>query len=53
LIGVERVGLICVWGINKACVFGVSSWATLIRESSFLCDGTTWLRSSTVLRTER
>jgi hypothetical protein len=30
--------------------FRVPSWATLIRESSFLRDGTNWLQSSTVLR---
>jgi hypothetical protein len=28
-----------------------TSWATLIHESSFLCDGTTWLLSSTVVIT--
>jgi hypothetical protein len=32
--------------------FEVPSWATLIRESLFLCDGMTWLCSSTVVITE-
>jgi hypothetical protein len=32
--------------------FGVPNWATLIRESLFLHDGTTWLWSSTIVRTE-
>jgi hypothetical protein len=36
------------WGV----CFGVPSWATLIRESPFLRDGTTWLWSSTTVRTE-
>jgi hypothetical protein len=31
--------------------FRVPSWATLIRKSPFLHDGTTWLWSSTVVRT--
>jgi hypothetical protein len=48
---VEWVGLICAWGTNKACVFGVPSWATMIHESSFLRDSTTWLWSSTIVRT--
>jgi hypothetical protein len=48
---VEWVGLACAWGISEACVFLVPSWATLIRESMFLCDGITWLWSSTVVRT--
>jgi hypothetical protein len=32
--------------------FRVPSWATLIYESSFLRNGTTWLWSSTVVRTK-
>jgi hypothetical protein len=48
---VERVGLICARGIEEVCVFWIPSWATLIRESLFLRDGTTWLRSSTVVIT--
>jgi hypothetical protein len=51
LTGVERVGLACTWDTSEACVFGVPSRATLIHESSFLRDGTTWLWSSTVVRT--
>ena len=31
--------------------FEVPSWATLIRESPFLRDGTTWLCSGTVVKT--
>jgi hypothetical protein len=38
---VEWVGIVCAWGTSEACVFGVTSWATVIRESSFLRDGTT------------
>jgi hypothetical protein len=49
--GVEWVGLVCAWGTSEACVFGVPNWATLIRELPFLRDGTTWLWSSTVIRT--
>jgi hypothetical protein len=33
------------------CFFGVPSWVTLIRESSFLRDSTTWLLSSIVVIT--
>jgi hypothetical protein len=51
--GVEWVSLVYAWGTSKTCVFGVPSWATLIRESPFLRDGTTWLLYSTVVRTER
>jgi hypothetical protein len=44
LTGVERVGLPCAWGTSEVCVFfEVPSWATLIRKSPFLRDGTTWL----------
>jgi hypothetical protein len=39
--GVEWVGIVCVWGTSETCVFGVPSWATVIRESSFLHDGMT------------
>ena len=35
------------WGV----CFGVPSWDTLIHESLFLRDGTTWLWFSTVVRT--
>jgi hypothetical protein len=48
---VKRVGLACAWGTSETCVFGVPSWTILIHESLFLRDGTTWLWSSTVLRT--
>jgi hypothetical protein len=43
LLGVKRVGLACAQGTSEACIFGVPSWAILIHESLFLCDGTTWL----------
>jgi len=36
------------WGM----CFRVPSWDTLVHESSFLWDGTTWLWSSTIVRTE-
>jgi hypothetical protein len=49
--GVERVGLVCARDTDEVCVFRVPSWATLIRESSFLRDGMTWLWSSTLVRT--
>jgi hypothetical protein len=39
--GVERVGLVCTRGTDKACVFWDTQLDTLICESSFLCDGTT------------
>jgi hypothetical protein len=48
---VEWVGLVCAWGTNEACIFRAPSWAILIRESPFIRDGTTWLWSSTVVRT--
>jgi hypothetical protein len=35
----------------RRVLFGVPSWATLIRESPFLRDGTTWLLFSTVVIT--
>jgi hypothetical protein len=38
--GVERVGLICARGTDEACVFRGTQLGTLIRESSFLRDGT-------------
>jgi hypothetical protein len=38
-------------GYNRGVCFGVPSWDTLIHESSFLRDGTTWLWSSNVVRT--
>jgi hypothetical protein len=38
-------------GYKRDVCFGVPSWDTLIRESPFLRDGTTWLWSSTVVRT--
>ena len=37
------------WGMY----FGVPSWDTLVHELLFPWDGTTWLWSSTVVRTER
>jgi hypothetical protein len=49
---VERVGLVCVRGIDEACVFWGTQLGTLIRKSPFLCNGTTWLLSSTVVITE-
>ena len=49
--GVEWVGLVCAWGTSGACVLGVPSWDTLVRESPFLWDGMTWLWSSTIVRT--
>ena len=48
--GVERVGLVCIWGADEACVSGYPAglhWFMNRRES-----GTTWLWSSTVVRTE-
>jgi hypothetical protein len=50
--GVERVGLVCARGTDKACVFRGTQLDTLIRKSPFLRDGTTWLLSSTVVITE-
>jgi hypothetical protein len=47
--GVERVGLACAWGTSEACDFWGTQLDTLIRESPFLRDGTTWLLSSTVV----
>jgi hypothetical protein len=41
LLGVERVGLACVWGTSEAYVFGYSVRLHLICESPFLRDGTT------------
>ena len=38
-------------GYKRGMCFGVPSWDTLIRESSFLWDDTTWLWSSIVVRT--
>jgi hypothetical protein len=40
LTGVGRVGLVCAWGASEACVFRDTQLDTLIRESSFLRDGT-------------
>jgi hypothetical protein len=37
-------------GASEACVFWGIQLGTLIRESSFLRDGTAWLRSGTVVR---
>jgi hypothetical protein len=42
---------LCLGYKRDVCFSGVPSWAILIRESSFLCDGTTWLWSGTVVRT--
>jgi hypothetical protein len=39
-------------GYKRGVCFGVPSCDTLVRKSPFLCDGTTWLWSSTVVRTE-
>jgi hypothetical protein len=49
--GVERVGLVYAQVQMRHVFFRVPSWATLIRKSSFLRDGTTWLWSSTIVRT--
>jgi hypothetical protein len=38
--GVKRVGLICAWGASETCVFRGTQLGTLIRELSFLRDGT-------------
>jgi hypothetical protein len=38
-------------GYKRDVCFQVPSCDTLIRESPFLCDGMTWLWSSTVVRT--
>jgi hypothetical protein len=48
--GGERVGLTCAWGTSEACVFWGTQLGTLIHESPFLRDGTTWLRSGIVVR---
>ena len=48
------VGWSCLClGYKRGMCFRVPSWDTLVRESQFLLDGTTWLWSSTVVRTER
>jgi hypothetical protein len=52
VIGVERVGLACARGTSEACIFRGTQLGTLIRESPFPHDGTTWLLSSTVVITE-
>ena len=39
-------------GYKRGVCFGVPSWDTLVRKLSFPWDGTTWLWSSTVVRTE-
>jgi hypothetical protein len=51
-IGVERVGLARAWGTSETCVFRGTQMSTLICESSFLRDDTTWLGSSTIVRSE-
>ena len=38
-------------GYKRGVCFRVPSWDTLIHESPFLWDGTTWIWSSTVIRT--
>jgi hypothetical protein len=38
--GVKWVGLAYAWGASETCVFRGIQLGTLIRESSFLCDGT-------------
>jgi hypothetical protein len=48
---VERVGLVCAWGIDEACVFWGTQLGRLIRESPFLLDDMAWLLSSTVVIT--
>jgi hypothetical protein len=49
--GVKWIGLVCARGTNKACIFQGTQVGTLIRESPFLHDGTTWLLSSTLVIT--
>jgi hypothetical protein len=49
--GVEHVGLVCARGTDEACVFRGTQLCTLIRESPFLRDGTTWLLSGIVVIT--
>jgi hypothetical protein len=49
---VKRIGLACAWGTSEACIFRDTQLGTLILESPFLRDGTTWLRSGTVVRTD-
>jgi hypothetical protein len=49
--GVEWVGLVCAQSIDEAYVFQGTQLGTLIRESPFLHDSTTWLLSSTVVIT--
>jgi hypothetical protein len=46
--GGERVGLVCAQGTDEVCVFRGTQLGTLIHESLFLRNGTTWLLSSTV-----
>ena len=38
-------------GYKRGMCFEVPGWDTLIHESPFLCDGMTWLWSSTIVRT--
>jgi hypothetical protein len=38
--GVERVGLACARGTDKACIFRGTQLSILIHESPFLRDGT-------------
>ena len=51
--GVKWVGLVYAWGYKRCVCFWVPSWDTLVYESPFPWDSTTWLWSSTVIRTER
>ena len=46
------MGWSCLYlGYKWGMCFGVPSWDTLVRESSFPWDGTTWLWPCTVVRT--
>ena len=46
------VGWSCLClGYKQGVCFGVPSWDTLVRESSFPWDGMTWLWFSTIVRT--
>jgi hypothetical protein len=47
----DRSGMFVPGVRARRVFFGAPSWATLIRESPFLRDGTAWLWSSTKVRT--
>ena len=52
VIEVEWVGLVCAWGINGTCVSGYPARIHWFTNRRFYETVTTWLRSSTVVRTK-